>query len=291
VEIGALTTGKKTFDNFLNSYLSNPGISSGIFEAFSYSLKAGGKRIRPILAMLACECAGGTKDDALPAGLAIEMIHTFSLIHDDLPAIDNDGLRRGLPTCHAKFGEATAILAGDALIFEAMSVILNAPYPRDVSLDILARLSEACGVHGLIQGEYEDIMAEGRDITFEGIREIHRKKTSRLFELCMYAGSRIATADAGIIGSLQQYGTCLGLAFQAIDDILDLTSNGDIMGKTTGKDLSQDKATVVKSLGLAQARAWAEEMTHKAVSSIAGMEGHASGTLKEIALWMLNRVR
>jgi geranylgeranyl diphosphate synthase, type II len=287
----ALTTGKKIFDDFLDAYLARPVVSSGIFEAFSYSLKAGGKRIRPILTMLACECAGGAGKDALPAGLAIEMIHTFSLIHDDLPAIDNDDLRRGLPTCHARFGEATAILAGDALIFEAMSVILNAPYPFEVRLDLLARLSDASGVNGLIQGEYEDIMAEGRDLSFEQVQEIHRKKTSRLFELCMYAGSRIVTPDARVIAALQQYGTCLGLAFQAVDDILDLTSEDTTLGKSTGKDLAQGKATVVKSLGMDKARAWAEGMTDKAVSSLAGMDGQASGTLREIAEWMLKRVR
>jgi len=290
VDTNLLTTGKKVFDDYLTSYLSHSGIASGIFDAFSYSLQAGGKRIRPTLTMLACECAGGDREDALPACLAIEMIHTFSLIHDDLPAIDNDQLRRGLPTCHARFGEATAILAGDALIFEAMSVILKAPWPQEVRLGILARLADACGVDGLIQGEYDDIMAEGRDLPFEEIREIHRKKTSRLFELCMFAGSRIATRDPGIIEPLMEYGTCIGLAFQAIDDILDMTSTGETLGKTTGKDLLQDKATVVKALGLDGARAWAGEMTDKAVASIAGLDSGAAKALRDIALWMLKRV-
>jgi geranylgeranyl diphosphate synthase, type II len=290
VERNTLTTGKKIFDDFLTAYLARPGVSSGLFEALSYSLKAGGKRIRPILAMLACECAGGSPEDALPAGLAIEMIHTFSLIHDDLPAIDNDGFRRGLPTCHAKFGEATAILAGDALIFQAVSVITNAPYHPEVRLAILARAAEACGIDGLIQGEYEDIMAEGRDLSFEGIQEIHRKKTARLFELCMYAGSLIATPDGRVTGALQSYGTFLGLAFQAVDDILDMTSTGETLGKTTGKDLQQGKATVVKSLGMEGARAWAGQMTEKAVSSIAWLENDASAALQDIALSMLKRV-
>jgi geranylgeranyl diphosphate synthase, type II len=290
VDRNTLTTGKKIFDDFLIEHLTKHGTSSGIFEAFSYSLKAGGKRIRPILAMLACECAGGAGTDALPAGLAIEMVHTFSLIHDDLPAIDNDELRRGLPTCHAKFGEATAILAGDALIFEAMSVILNAPYPPDARLDILARLADACGVAGLIQGEHEDIMAEGKDVPFDAVQEIHRKKTARLFELSLYAGARVATSDPRVIAALETYGTCLGLAFQAVDDILDITSSGEAMGKATGKDQTQGKATVVKSLGIDQARTWAGTMTDKAVSSIAAIENGASRTLKELALWMLERV-
>jgi geranylgeranyl diphosphate synthase, type II len=291
VDIKALTTGKKTFDTFLAAYLKKTGIASGVFEAFSYSLTAGGKRIRPILAMLACESAGGRGEDALPAGLAVEMIHTFSLIHDDLPAIDNDSLRRGMPTCHAKYGEATAILAGDALIFEAVSVILGAPYPQDVKLGILARLADACGVNGLIQGEHEDILAEGKDISFEGVREIHRKKTSRLFELCMYAGARVATPDEKVIDALVSYGTGLGLAFQAIDDILDVTSTGEALGKTTGKDLAQGKATVVKSLGMDKARAWAGEVTAAAVAHLDGLDGEAAATLRSIAEGMLERVR
>lgn len=290
MDTNTLTAGKKIFDDFLSSYLARPGAAPGILEAFSYSLRAGGKRIRPILAMLACECAGGAGKDALHAGLAIEMIHTFSLIHDDLPAIDNDDLRRGQPTCHAEFGEATAILAGDALIFEAVSAILNAPYQGPVKLDILARLTDAAGVNGLIQGEYEDIMAEGRSVSFEEIQEIHRMKTSRLFELCMYAGARVATPDPAVIGPLERYGTFLGLAFQALDDILDVTSSGETLGKTTGKDLAQGKATVVKALGMDKARAWAEEMTGRAVSSLAGLDNGAARTLEGLALSMLERV-
>jgi geranylgeranyl pyrophosphate synthase len=171
-----------------------------------------------------------------------------------------------------------------------MSVVLKAPWPQEVRLGILARLADSCGVDGLIQGEHDDIMAEGKDLSFEGIREIHRKKTSRLFELCMFAGSRIATGDPGIIEPLVSYGTSIGLAFQAIDDILDLTSTGETLGKTTGKDLLKDKATVVKALGLPGSRAWAEEMTDEAVSSIASLEGDAAKALKDIALWMLKRV-
>lgn len=291
VDITKLTAGKKKlFEDFLRSYLAEADTGSGIFEAFSYSLTAGGKRLRPILTMLSCECMSGQGTDALPAGLAIEMIHTFSLIHDDLPALDNDGLRRGLPTCHAKFGEATAILAGDALIFQALSVINSSPYPQDVKLDILKCISDVCGVEGLVQGEYRDVVAEGKDLSLEEIEDIYRKKTSRLFELCMYAGARIAGTDTEKIGRLVRYGAYLGLAFQAIDDILDMTSSEDVLGKSSGKDLLQDKATVVKALGLDEARLWAREMTNRAVSSIESLDNGASGSLRDLALWMLQRV-
>ncbi len=292
MNIMALTDEKKEiFDTFLHSYLLQPDARSGIFSAFSYSLKAGGKRIRPILTMLACECLGGQGSDALPAALAIEMIHTFSLIHDDLPALDDDGLRRGRPTCHAEFGEATAILAGDALIFQALSVISAAPYPLEARFDIIKTLSGVCGIGGLVQGEYEDVMAEGNDLPFEDIKEIYRKKTSRLFELCMYSGARIASSDTEKIALLVEYGTHIGLAFQAVDDILDMTSNDGNLGKTPGKDLLQDKATVVKALGIEDARLWAEEMTNRAIAGIESFENDASEALREIALSMLNRLK
>lgn len=282
---------KEIFDAFLHSYLLQPDTRSGIFSAFSYSLKAGGKRIRPILTMLACECLGGQGSDALPAALAIEMIHTFSLIHDDLPALDDDGLRRGRPTCHAEFGEATAILAGDALIFQALSVISAAPYPLEARFDIIKTLSDVCGIGGLVQGEYEDVMAEGNDLPFKDIKEIYRKKTSRLFELCMYSGARIANSDTEKIALLVEYGTHIGLAFQAVDDILDMTSNDGTLGKTPGKDLLQDKATVVKALGIEDARLWAEEMTNRAIAGIESFENDASEALREIALSMLKRLK
>ena len=196
VDIGDLIAARRTvFDEYLSGSLRETRKSSGVFEAFEYSLTAGGKRIRPVLTMLAAEAAGGNHNDTLPVGLAIEMIHTFSLIHDDLPALDNDDLRRGLPTCHKKFGEATAILAGDALIFHALSMICSASYAPQVKVDLCAALADVCGTNGLVQGEYEDVMAEGMDLSLDRIESIYTKKTSRLFELCRYAGARTAGAD------------------------------------------------------------------------------------------------
>lgn len=285
-----ITEKKKLFEDFLLSYLSSVHTDSGIFHAYSYSLSAGGKRIRPILTMLACETLGGTGIETLPAGLAIEMIHTFSLIHDDLPALDNDELRRGAATCHTKFGEATAILAGDALIFQALSVISSSDYPTRVKVDIIRAISDICGIDGLVQGEYQDVIAEGKNLTVEEIQDMYIKKTSRLFELCMYSGSRLVTQDTEKIRSLMQYGTYLGLAFQAIDDILDVTSSDAVLGKSSGKDLLQDKATIVKTLGLEKARMWAQQMTNSAIESISEMKDKQSTILEELAVWMLQRV-
>ena len=285
-----ITTKKEVFDEYLTGYLLETNSSSGVFEAFSYSLKAGGKRIRPILAMLASEAAGGPDRAALPVGLAIEMIHTFSLIHDDLPALDNDDLRRGLPTCHKKFGEATAILAGDALIFQALSVICTSEYPSQVKVDLCTAMADICGTSGLVQGEYEDVMAEGKDVLPSKIEEIYIQKTSRLFELCMYAGARVACDDDVLTRSLAVFGTHLGLAFQAIDDILDITSDRETLGKSAGKDLAQNKATVVKALGIDAARAWAQAATFRAIQSLDGIRSDKAENLKGLALWMLKRI-
>jgi geranylgeranyl diphosphate synthase type II len=291
VDIGVLiATKKEVFDEYLTGYLLETNSSSGVFEAFSYSLKAGGKRIRPILAMLASEAAGGPDRAALPVGLAIEMIHTFSLIHDDLPALDNDDLRRGLPTCHKKFGEATAILAGDALIFQALSVICTSEYPSQVKVDLCTAMADICGTSGLVQGEYEDVMAEGKDVLPSKIEEIYTQKTSRLFELCMYAGARVACDDDVLTRSLAVFGTHLGLAFQAIDDILDITSDRETLGKSAGKDLAQNKATVVKALGIDAARAWAQAATFRAIQSLDGIRPDKAENLKGLALWMLKRI-
>jgi geranylgeranyl diphosphate synthase, type II len=285
-----ITTKKDIFDDFLILYLRDAKAQSGVFDAFSYSLQAGGKRIRPVLTMLACEAAGGKDRDSLPAGLAIEMIHTFSLIHDDLPALDNDDLRRGMPTCHTKFGEATAILAGDALIFQALSVICSSDYPVEIKMDICRTMADVCGTKGLVQGEYDDMMAEHSNLPLEKIEDIYIKKTSRLFELCMYSGARIATDDSALIQPLVAFGTHIGLAFQTIDDILDVTSSEEKLGKSPGKDIAQDKATVVKALGIEGARAWAKDATVKAVDILDGLGNKKIETLRNLALWMLGRV-
>ncbi|HHO77229.1 MAG TPA: polyprenyl synthetase family protein [Deltaproteobacteria bacterium] len=291
LEITAIIAEKKRlFEDYLQEHLAGINATSGIFDAFSYSLSAGGKRIRPILTMLASETLGCNSTKALPAGLAIEMIHTFSLIHDDLPALDNDTLRRGMPTCHNSFGEATAILAGDALIFQALSVISSSDYTAEVEIDILRMIADVCGIDGLVQGEYMDVMAEGKDLAMEEIADIYLKKTSRLFELCMYCGARIATDDRQKIQSLVRYGTYLGLAFQAVDDILDITSTDGVLGKTSGKDLIQGKATLVKALGVEKAGLWAVQMTNEAIRSIARISDIQSTVLEELARWMLQRV-
>jgi len=290
VKIAAIMAAKKSlFDEFLRDYLSGFDKGSGLQSACAYSLSAGGKRLRPVLTMLACEAVGGAAEQALAAALAVEMIHTFSLIHDDLPAIDNDDMRRGMATCHKAFGEATAILAGDALIFQAFALIGSSGYGADVQMDLSRKMAENCGLRGLIEGEYADIMAEGQDLRLEDIERIYWKKTGRLFELCLFAGGRVAGADRAQLTALEHFGAHLGLAFQAVDDILDVTSNVEALGKTPGKDALQDKATIVKAVGLERAKAWAGQETARAVAALDGFTN--AGTLVDLAHELLDRVK
>jgi len=290
VKIAAIMAAKKSlFDEFLRDYLSGFDKGSGLQSACAYSLSAGGKRLRPVLTMLACEAVGGAAEQALAAALAVEMIHTFSLIHDDLPAIDNDDMRRGMATCHKAFGEATAILAGDALIFQAFELIGSSGYGADVQMDLSRKMAENCGLRGLIEGEYADIMAEGQDLRLEDIERIYWKKTGRLFELCLFAGGRVAGADRAQLTALEHFGAHLGLAFQAVDDILDVTSNVEALGKTPGKDALQDKATIVKAVGLERAKAWAGQETARAVAALDGFTN--AGTLVDLAHELLGRVK
>ena len=169
-------------------------------------------------------------------------------------------------------------------------MISSSDYPTQVKVDIISAIADICGIEGLVQGEYQDVIAEGKNLTVDEIQDIYIKKTSRLFELCMYAGSRLVTYDSEKIRSLMRYGTYLGLAFQAIDDILDVTSSDTVLGKTSGKDLLQDKATIVKALGLEKARMWAQQMTNSAIESISDIKDKQSSVLEELAVWMLQRV-
>ncbi len=290
MEIAAIMAERKSlFDGYLRDYLSRFDKGSGLQAACAYSLSAGGKRLRPVLAMLACEASGGEAEQALSAALAVEMVHTFSLIHDDLPAIDNDDMRRGMATCHKAFGEATAILAGDALIFEAFAVIGSSGYAPAVQADLTSKMALNCGLKGLIDGEYTDILAEGQALNLETIERIYRQKTGKLFELSLFAGGRVAGAGSNRLTALEHFGAHLGLAFQAVDDILDVTSSVEALGKTPGKDALQDKATIVRTMGLERAKEWARQETSRAVAALEGFT--AAGTLIDLAHDLLGRVK
>jgi geranylgeranyl diphosphate synthase, type II len=245
-----------------------------IHRAVRYSLFAGGKRIRPILVLAAGEAVGGRPRDLMPLACAVEMIHTYSLIHDDLPAMDDDDLRRGKPTSHKVFGEAIAILAGDALLTRAFALMAETPADAETThvrrrLEAIALLGEACGTTGLIGGQVEDLESEGRAISAESLERLHRAKTGALLGACIRGGATLAAASAEERECLGRYARAIGLAFQVQDDILDTTEGADQLGKTAGKDAAAQKATYVSVHGLAGAQALAARLLEEAEAAIA----------------------
>lgn len=228
-----------------------------IWESMRYSVLAGGKRLRPIMTLEACRVLSGTYEQALPAACAIEMLHSQSLIHDDLPCMDNDDYRRGKPTNHKVFGESTAVLAGDALLSYAPQIILQKT-PKAVSSQTLLRVIEefvvAAGAEKLIAGQVVDIDSEGKQISKETLNFIHDNKTAALFKLSLRTGAILAGADEEKIQCLTRYAEKLGLAFQIMDDILDVTSTLEELGKTPGKDEKEGKVTYISFYGLEESK-------------------------------------
>jgi geranylgeranyl diphosphate synthase type II len=249
--------------------------SASLAESMLYSLKAGGKRVRPVLLLAACELAGGDTTEAVPYACAVEYIHTYSLIHDDLPAMDDDDLRRGMPTNHKVFGEAKAILAGDGLLtsaFEVMYTDMLMYFDRPVMLKRRARaayeIAKACGCRGMISGQVADMEAEDVGVSPELLEYIQVNKTAALIRAATVAGGYVGGADAGLIEGLFSYGENLGLAFQIADDILDVTGDAEEIGKTTGHDAERRKATYPSVHGMDESRRMVSALTRKAIESI-----------------------
>jgi len=252
--------------------------------AMRHSMFAGGKRLRPILLLAACEACGGDTEQALPAACAVECIHTYSLIHDDLPCMDDDDFRRGHPTCHKVYGEAIAVLAGDALQAFAFELLSYSPD----GLELVFELARAAGFRFLIAGQVRDLEAEGKQVSFEELRTIHEGKTAALLTCCFRLGALIAGASAEKLAALTSFGHALGLAFQVIDDILDCTQSSEKLGKTAGKDAVAGKSTYVSILGLEAARAEAARLTAEAHAALEPL-GSSADRLREIADHLLAR--
>ena len=237
-------------------------LESPLKEAISYSLLSGGKRLRPVLTLSCCTLVGGQIEDALPFACAVEMIHAYSLIHDDLPCMDDDDLRRGQPTNHKVFGEALAVLAGDglqSLAFATMAEsILHADNPQH-ACKAMAAVAHGCGVQGMVNGQVRDLQAEGKRIDLAGLQAIHAQKTGALIEAACLAGAACTGADTDDCAAIGTFGRALGLAFQIADDILDATADAQTLGKTPGKDARDHKATYVSLLGLEQAQLRAQD--------------------------------
>ncbi len=248
-----------------------PGYPDTIYAAMRYSLLAGGKRLRPILCLASCEAIGGKIELAMPTACALEMIHTMSLIHDDLPAMDDDDYRRGKLTNHKVYGEDVAILAGDGLLAYAFEYI--ATQTKGVSADrvltAIAHLARAVGADGLVGGQVVDLESEGKDISVETLTYIHNHKTGALLEACVICGAVLAGATEAQIAKLSQFAQKIGLAFQIIDDILDITATQAELGKTAGKDVQAQKATYPRLWGLAESKRQADKLVTEAKSILA----------------------
>ena len=259
-------------------------------RAMRYSVFAGGKRIRPLLALGACEAAGGAWQEALRFGCALELVHTFSLIHDDLPAMDDDDLRRGRPTSHKVFGEAIAILAGDALLARAFQVLLASgdDAALGVPADLAALLAEAASSSGLIGGQVEDIESEGREVDAVALERIHAAKTGALIHAAVRGGALVAGAPAAALERLDRFGRAIGLAFQIVDDVLDATEDAATLGKTAGKDEAARKATYVSVHGLEAARTRAQALLGEALAAI-GPFGSNGLVLESLARLIVDR--
>jgi geranylgeranyl diphosphate synthase type II len=264
-----------------------------IHRAVRYSLLGGGKRVRPVLALAAGEAVGGPREEVLPLACAVEMIHTYSLIHDDLPAMDDDDLRRGQPTSHKVFGEAVAILAGDALLTRAFHLLAEVPPDWDEArlrrrVRATAALGEACGTTGLIGGQVMDLESEGRTIDAAALETLHRAKTGALLAACVRGGAILGGADEETLHRLSRYASAIGLAFQVVDDILDATEGAEQLGKTAGKDAAAGKATYVSVHGLGRAREMADELRREALDAVAPL-GPRGERLAEIARLIVDR--
>jgi geranylgeranyl diphosphate synthase type II len=259
-------------------------------EAMHYSLLAKGKRLRPLLVLLAAEACGGERARALPAACAVEMVHTYSLIHDDLPAMDDDDLRRGQPSCHVRYGEALAILAGDALLAHAFAVLAGGVEPAALAARCCYELACAAGPSALVGGQVDDLNAAFIERAGPELERIHRRKTGAMFRVSLRLGGLVSQADASRLTALDHYGQKLGLAFQIVDDLLDVAGETAALGKNPGKDAQQGKITFPALLGVAESRRRAAELIGQAQESLA-LFGDRAGLLQSLAEYVLERNR
>lgn len=266
--------------------------SGDIVKAMNYSLFAGGKRLRPILCMAGAEAVGGNGRSVLPVACALELIHTYSLIHDDLPVMDDDDMRRGKPTSHKVFGEALAVLAGDGLLTEAFRTMtltdtLGRVDPRAL-LRVVALISEAVGYQGMVGGQVVDIQSEGKDVNYPLVEFIHAHKTGALITASVSSGAILGGGEETQISALTEYGRKIGLAFQISDDILDIEGDSLEMGKSLGGDVEKEKITYPSVIGLDRSKAIEREMVDQALEALKGFD-HRAEPLRRIAAYIIER--
>ena len=285
-----LQSRQKTIDRALDRFLPKQSAPPpSIHHAMRYSLFAGGKRLRPILCLAAAESCKGKASEALPLACAMECIHTYSLVHDDLPSMDNDDFRRGRATCHKVFGDGIAVLAGDALLTAAFEIAARAKPTRRYSMaEIFREIALAAGSRRLIAGQVADLEAEGRKVSRNELRYIHENKTAAMITTSVRLGAISANAELKKLRALTRFGYSLGLAFQIIDDILDVTQTTEKLGKSAGKDITAQKATYPAVIGLDASRIEARRLTKKAHDSLKRF-GNEAEPLRELANYMLVR--
>jgi len=286
-----LRTRQRKIDRALDGYLPKASAKPAtLHKAMRYSLFAGGKRLRPILCLAAAEACRGSIDNALPLASALECIHTYSLVHDDLPSMDNDDFRRGRPTCHKVFGQGIAVLAGDALLTIAFEIVSRAKAaPRyDVAI-LLREIAVAAGSQKLIAGQVADLEAEGKNVKRDQLQFIHENKTAAILKSSVRLGAMSANADPKKLSAITRFGQRLGLAFQIIDDILDVTQTSEILGKSAGKDVAAKKATYPAVIGLEKSRAEARRLTRQAHNALSIFNNSDAEPLHALANYLLER--
>lgn len=284
---------KIVVDEALNAYFpDDEGPASDLIKAMKYSLFAGGKRLRPILCMAGAEAVDGDGKDVLAFACALELIHTYSLIHDDLPEMDNDDLRRGKPTNHKVFGEALALLAGDGLLTEAFSMMtapeLTKHLDADIMVKVIGLISGAAGYRGMVGGQVADIQSEGREVDFSIVEYIHTHKTGALIIASVTSGAMLGRGNESQINAILSYGKNIGLAFQISDDILDIESDSETLGKNVGMDEKMGKITYPRAVGLMKAKKIQSELVEDAIESL-GIFDHKAEPLRMIARYIIER--
>jgi len=286
-----LVSRQKLIERALDRYLPKADAKPAtLHRAMRYSLFAGGKRLRPILCLATAEACGGKIPNALPLACALECIHTYSLVHDDLPSMDDDDFRRGRPTCHKVFGDGIAILAGDALLTIAFEIVSNAkPTSRYDTSILLREIAVAAGSQRLIAGQVADLEAEGKNVKRDQLQFIHENKTAAILKSSVRLGAMSANADARKLSAVTRFGQRLGLAFQIIDDILDVTQTSEILGKSAGKDVAAKKATYPAVIGLEKSRAEARRLTRQAHKALSVFRSSDAEPLHALANYLLER--
>ena len=285
---------RKQINDALAIMLDSAANSSQISKAMKYSLMADGKRLRPILCLAATEAVGGQSENTIRAACALEMIHTYSLIHDDLPAMDNDDLRRGRPTCHLAFNEATAILAGDGLLTLAFQILSTNNFTNENQaskwLRVLHHIASAAGYEGMIEGQMRDIASEGIQLEIEALKKMHALKTGALIEASIHTGAVLGDGSQEQIECLKIYAENIGLAFQVVDDILDVEGDPAVMGKSVGTDQTRNKNTYPALIGIKESRAFARKLVNNALQALNYFD-NKSDPLRAIAQYIIERER